>query len=260
MPHLTRDGVRLYYEEQGAGDPPMVFIHGWCCDRTYLGPQAAHFSAAHRCVSIDLRGHGDSDKPEQEYSIAGFADDAAWLFGELGIARPVVVGHSMGGATALALAAAHPGLPAAIVMLDAPVLLPEELVGALLPQLLAAFRSPGYREAARQFIAAQLFRPGDDAARKERILDDMSAAPQHVLAPAFAAIGDFDGAAALQACKVPALFIGADPLLADLRRMRELCPTLLTGQTAGSGHFHQLEVPEQVNAMIERFLAINALT
>ena len=36
--------------------------------------------------------------------------------------------------------------------------------------------------------------------------------------------------------------------------MRELCPTLLTGQTVGSGHFHQLEVPEQVNAMIDRFL------
>jgi pimeloyl-ACP methyl ester carboxylesterase len=255
MPHLTRDGVKLYYEESGSGGPPVVLIHGWCCDRTYLAPQAEHYRASHRVVSVDLRGHGESDKPEQEYTIRGFADDVAWLCGELGITRPLVIGHSMGGATALGLAGSHPGLPAAIVMLDAPVLLPEELVSALLPQLMAAFRSPVYRDAARQFVAGQMFRPGDDPERKERILDGMSAAPQHVLASAFGAIGSFDSASALEACKVPALFIAADPLLSDLRRMRELCPTLLTGQTVGSGHFHQLEVPEQVNAMIDRFVA-----
>jgi pimeloyl-ACP methyl ester carboxylesterase len=255
---LIRDGVTLAYEESGAG-PAMVLVHGWCCDRTYFAPQAEYYSRTHRVVSVDLRGHGASDKPEQEYTIRGFADDVAWLCGELGIARPVVIGHSMGGATALALAARHPGLPAAIVMLDAPVLLPAELVTTLLPQLVAAFRSPGHRDAARGFVGAQMFRPGDDPARKERILDGMSAAPQHVLASAFEAIWSFDSAAALQACKVPALWIGADPLLADIRRMRELCPTLLTAQTAGAGHFHQLEVPEQVNAMIDRFLAISGI-
>jgi pimeloyl-ACP methyl ester carboxylesterase len=210
MPHLTRDGVKLYYEEAGSG-PPVVLIHGWCCDRTYLAPQAEHYRARHHVVSVDLRGHGGSDKPEQEYTIRGFADDVAWLCGELGITGPLVIGHSMGGDTALGMAAWHPALAAAIVMLDAPVLLPQELVSALLPQLIAAFRSPAYRDAARQFVAGQMFRPGDDPERKERILDGMSAAPQHVLASAFAAIGAFDSAGALQACKVPALFIGADP-------------------------------------------------
>jgi pimeloyl-ACP methyl ester carboxylesterase len=255
---LTRNGVKLAYEESGSG-PAMVLVHGWCCDRTYFAPQAEHYRSTHRVVSVDLRGHGASDKPEQEYTIAGFADDVAWLCSELGITRPVVIGHSMGGTTALALAAGHPGLPSAIVMLDAPLLLPQELVSALLPQLVAAFRSPGYRDAARQFVGDQMFRPGDDPQRKERILDGMSGAPQHVLASAFEAIWGFDSVAALQACKVPALFIGADPLLSDVRRMRELCPTLLTAQTAGAGHFHQLEVPEQVNAMIDRFLAISGI-
>jgi pimeloyl-ACP methyl ester carboxylesterase len=256
MATLARDGVKLAYEDSGSG-PAVVLVHGWCCDRSYMAPQAEHFRPAHRVLTVDLRGHGASDKPEQEYTIRGFADDVAWLCGELGITRPVVIGHSMGGATALALAAGHPGVPGAIVMLDAPVLLPPELVSTLLPQLVAAFRSPGYRQAARGFVGAQMFRPGDDPERKERILDGMSAAPQHVMASAFEAIGSFDSA--LQACKVPALFIGADPLLSDFRRMRELCPTLLTAQTAGAGHFHQLEVPEQVNAMIDRFLAISGI-
>lgn len=71
MPKLDRDGVALYYEEQGQGKPALVFVHGWCCDRTYHAPQVAHFSKTHRCVALDLRGHGESDKPEEGYSIPG---------------------------------------------------------------------------------------------------------------------------------------------------------------------------------------------
>ena len=103
MGYLTRDGVKLHYEEAGAGEPAIVLIHGWCCDRTYFAPQAAHFAPTRRCISVDLRGHGQSDKPEQEYSIAGFADDVAWLCAQLGVERPVVAGHSMGGLVALAM-------------------------------------------------------------------------------------------------------------------------------------------------------------
>src|SRR6266576_1181932 len=97
--HLTRGGVKLAYEASGTG-PPMVFVHGWCCDRSHFAPQMAHFSRTHRCIALDLRGHGESDAPEQEYSIAGFADDIAWACDQLAVEKPVIVGHSMGGAAA----------------------------------------------------------------------------------------------------------------------------------------------------------------
>jgi hypothetical protein len=51
--------------------------------------------------------------------------------------------------------------------------------------------------------------------------------------------------------------VSSGPWFTDLPRFRELCPQLVTGQTVGSGHYHQLEVPEQINAMIERFLALS---
>ena len=58
--------------------------------------------------------------------------------------------------------------------------------------------------------------------------------------------------------RAPAVYIAADELQprADMTRFHELCPKLLYGQTAGSGHFCQLEVPEQIDAMIERFLSV----
>ena len=257
MPHLTRDGVRLYYEEAGSG-PPMIFVHGWTCDRSHFAPQVAHFSATHRCIAVDLRGHGASDKPEQEYTIRGFADDVAWLCGELGLVKPVVVGHSMGGATALALAAARPDLPRAIVMLDPAILFPAELQ-PLITQLIAGFRSPDGANVVRQFAAGQFFTATSDPALKERLLDAMCRTPMHVVASAFEGIAAFDDEAALRSVRAPVLYVEADPQIDRVGRLRELCPDVVTGKTAASGHFHQLEVPDQVNAMIERFLAVSVL-
>ena len=253
MPDLSRDGVSLSFDDVGSG-PPMVFIHGWCCDRSYLAPQVAHFSKTHRCIAPDLRGHGASDAPEQEYTIASHADDVAWLCGELGLEKPVLVGHSMGGSAALAAAAAHPELPRAIVMLDGAFLFPEAARGPG-ARIAEAFRSPAYRDVLRP-VYDGLFIATDDAARRKAIVDAALEAPQHVMASEWEAIQAFDAEAAAKACTVPAMYVGAHAPIADMRRLRELMPGLVPAQTAGAGHFHQLEVPEQVNVMIERFLAI----
>jgi pimeloyl-ACP methyl ester carboxylesterase len=114
-----------------------------------------------------------------------------------------------------------------------------------------------YREAQRKFVADMLFLPTDDPQRKVQIVETMSSAPQHVMASAFEnTTFRYDSAAAVAACKVPFLVLIAAQPLSDLARLRELCPHAVVGQTVGAGHFHQLEVPEQVNVMIERFLTV----
>lgn len=253
MKALSRDGVRLCYAEAGRGDPPIVFVHGWCCDHTYFQPQFEHFVSRHRVVALDQRGFGESDKREQEYTIEGFADDLHWMARELGLERPTLVGHSMGGAVVLAAAANYPDLANAIVLCDPAVVQPEG-TGDLLRSLLEELKSEDYREKAREFITSRLFSPSDDPVRREEIVAGMTATPQHVLVSAMAAIGSFDSEGAAARCKVPTLLIDAEVRICDRDRLRELCPQLTTGQTVGAGHFHQLEVPEQVNAMVEAFL------
>ena len=256
MAHLTRDGVRLSYEEAGSG-PAMILVHGWTCDRSHFAPQAAHFSKRYRCISVDLRGHGESDKPEQAYTIGGFAGDVAWMCGEMGVSNAVFAGHSMGGAIALAVAAANPELCAALVMLDPAILFPAELQ-PLIAQLVAAFRIPEGPAALQQFGADRFFTPTSDATLKAKVLAGMARTPMHVVASAFEGVGAFDGASELRAVRAPVLFVEADPQIERLARLRELCPQVLTGKTVAAGHFHQLEVPDQINAMIERFLAVSA--
>ncbi len=253
MRELIRDGVKLCFEEAGSGAPPLVFVHGWTCDHSFFAPQFDHFKRAHRVIAVDLRGHGESDKPQQDYTIAAFADDLKWLCAELRVEKPVVVGHSMGGFIALVLAAEHPQVPSAIVTLDSPIVLPAPISDTVL-DFMRALRGVNFREAQRQFVSQMLFLPSDDPERKSRIIDTMSSAPQHVMASAFEGLDTCDTAAAAAACKVPFLALYADRVMSDLNRLRSLCPHVITGQTVGAGHFHQLEVPAQINAMLDRFL------
>jgi pimeloyl-ACP methyl ester carboxylesterase len=254
MPMLERDGVKLFYEEAGAGDPPMVFVHGWTCNHSYFNPQLEHFKSSHRVVSVDLRGHGASDQPDDGYTMAGLADDVAWMCAELGVDRPAVVGHSMGGVIALELAARHPDLASAVVMVDpAPIVVSPELQ-PMLTGLVEAFKGPDHVAARRGLIEGMLFTVDDDPVVKARVLDEMLATPQAVAAACFDGIAAWDGPAALRAVKRPVLNIAATSPANDGVAMAALCPSLVNGQTVGAGHFNQLLVPDQVNAMIERFM------
>src|SRR6266567_4332233 len=113
-------GVRLAYDVAGAGDPPMVFVHGWCCDRSYFAPQVRHFSTGHAIATVDLRGHGESGRPEPglgAYDIAVMAEDVLAVAAAAGLSQSVLVGHSLGALIGLACAA-RPGAIRALVMVD----------------------------------------------------------------------------------------------------------------------------------------------
>src|SRR5262245_50585963 len=182
MQYLNRDGVKLGFEEAGSGDPPILLVHGWTCDHTYMAPQFEHFSRTHRVIAVDLRGHGQSDKPKQEYTMAAFADDLIWLCDQLKVKKPIVIGHSMGGVIGVELAARFPEIPGAVVTLDSPIVPPQELIEVLVVPTIEALRGPDYRAAQRKLVAEALFLPTDGPGRKARIVAAMSSAPQQVMA------------------------------------------------------------------------------
>jgi pimeloyl-ACP methyl ester carboxylesterase len=251
-------GIRLVYDTAGAGDPPMIFIHGWCCDRSFFAPQFARFAACHAVAAMDLRGHGDSGRPEPRpgaYDMDVLADDVLSVAAAAGFGRPVLVGHSLGALIGLTCAARVRAIRALVMVDPAPITNEKakkffrESVGAV-----AADEDGAWR---RNF-AAGMFLP-TDVARRAAIIEQMAASPAGIAAEVMRVMGEFDGAV-LAKVSVPVVSIGsAGPSnrSADLRR---LCPAITIGQTVGSGHFNMLEVPDQVNAMIERFLANSGLS
>jgi pimeloyl-ACP methyl ester carboxylesterase len=257
MAVIVGDGIRLAYDDRGAGAPAFVLVHGWTCDRSFFAPQAEHFARRHRVVSVDLRGHGESDKPGGPYPIRAYAEDLAHVIGQLGLGKVVAVGHSMGGVAVLQLAAAHPESVAAIVMVDPAPFVRSPEMSAGIEGMVAAIEA-GNREPQRQFIVNRLFLPTSDPKLVDQVVAVMLAAPTHVAAEAMRGILAFDGPAVAADCKVPALHLAATPPLNAPHLMSQWMPTVVNGWTVGAGHFSQLEVPEQVNAMIEGFLRHHA--
>jgi pimeloyl-ACP methyl ester carboxylesterase len=243
----------LSYDAAGMGDPALLFLHGWCGNRSYFAAQFDFFSDTHRVVTVDLPGHGASAVPK-EYSIEAFASETAELARELRLGRSVLFGHSIGAMVALALEHQSPELVGALALIDPPPLSKEVWKG-FAAQLISSFEGPDGPSGRRQFVE-QMFLPTDDPTRRAEIIQTMTAVPNDIAIPLVRAIAAFDAMAALRECTVPVLTISSAVPTNDAASLREANPTITLGQTVGAGHFLQLEVPEQVNPMIERFLAI----
>jgi pimeloyl-ACP methyl ester carboxylesterase len=254
----TNDGVRLAYgvEEEGEGEREgeLVFLHGWCCNRSAFAPQAEFFSRRHRTLSLDLRGHGESAKPPVApgaYSIEALADDAIAAVRDAAFTRPILVGHSLGGLVALACAA-RDGVRAAVLV--NPPLLFDPAVRAWAQRSVVAIErdeSGAWRKA----FAERLMLPTDRAFRSA-LTATVAATPAPIAAAAWEAMAGHDPEAALARARAPVLVIhsGGD----ELRHFTPLAsrPGFTLVVTVGAGHFNHLEVPDQVNAMIDRFVGM----
>lgn len=107
MPTVRANNVNLYYEKQGSGEP-LVLIPYLAADQACYAFQVADYAKHFTCISVDLRGAGQSDKPAGAYSTELFADDIAAFMQAIGVDRAHVFGLSLGGAVAMQLASKHP--------------------------------------------------------------------------------------------------------------------------------------------------------
>jgi pimeloyl-ACP methyl ester carboxylesterase len=254
-PHLksaVRDGVNLRYLDAGSGELALVFIHGWCCNQSTWGDQIEAFAPKHRIIAVDLRGHGESDKPDQDYDIAGFADDMAWLINHIGLDRPVLISHSMGGVTTLNLLRKHPDIARAAVFVDAGIVpLPAE-IRPLLDQTIEALKTPAYREVAANVVKQFLFREESPPELRDEVAASMAEAPQRVMHTALkSTLSDENYPAG--PLPVPSLFVKAATLQATEGQIKERYPGMEV-VSMDAAHFLHMEKPEEFNAILARFL------
>ena len=249
----TSDGVRIAYHEVGAGDPAIIFIHGAYSNRGGFGFQEDYFSPNHRCVMVDLRGHGESDKPDEIYTMDRHGHDVAELIGHLGLERPVLVGQSMGGQAIIAAAAHYPEIVGAIASLDSPSNIPGWHQRFHGPYDHLMTKDGPFRDTLIAFLSAA-YLPTDHPSRLGTMAERLAEVPDHVILNSWQGKMDYDPTETLRGVRCPYLYIDCGQPDIDLDLVRELCPQVVIGKTVGAGHKALQDVPDQINAMLNRFI------
>jgi pimeloyl-ACP methyl ester carboxylesterase len=107
MPKVNANGITINYEQQGSGEP-LILIPYLSADNSCYAFQVAEYAKHFTCISLDLRGTGESDKPDGVFSTELYADDVAEFMQAAGISRAHISGLSLGAAVGMWLAAKHP--------------------------------------------------------------------------------------------------------------------------------------------------------
>jgi len=118
MSQIEVNSTSIHYESTGEGKP-VLFIHGLGSSTRDWERQVEYFASTYRVITLDLRGHGQSDKPDGPYSMSQFSEDVAGLITELELTPVSVVGISLGGMVAFQLATDHPELIDRLVVVNA---------------------------------------------------------------------------------------------------------------------------------------------
>ena len=251
MPNRIVAGTRLHYAfSPAAGNerPPLLLIHGAGGDHTVWGAQAAGLRGQVQLVLPDLPGHGQSG-PGDENTIPAFACVIREFAAGLGLPRPIVGGHSMGGAVALqaALDAPEAFRGVALIASGARLGVAERVFESLA-------RDP---EGAVREIARTAYGPQAPEEMIERGVETLSRASRETLEADFRACNAFDVRDRLGELRVPLRILcgGADRL--TLPRFAEKLAEAVAGSklllVPGAGHLLMIERPDEVNAELTAF-------
>ena len=262
MPIAQINGIQMYYEVQGQGHP-LVLIHGLSAASTSRASQVSEFSRSYQVVTMDLRGHGQSDKPEMAYSIDLFARDVVALMDYLGIEQAHVLGASMGGMVAQQLALDYPQRVKRLVLADSMSHLDKSLRmkmenGAFIAERL------GMEAQARNAIP-WAFSPSyinEHYAEIMAIVGQIAGLPVQSYLQSVEALLAYDVRARLGNIAAPTLVIAGDTDILVPRQYADvLCQSIPDCHLVvieGGSHVVNIEQPEAFNACVLHFLSLCA--
>ncbi|MCB2227632.1 MAG: alpha/beta hydrolase [Desulfarculaceae bacterium] len=255
------DGHKVFYTDQGKGQPALVLIHGWICNHQFYKDMVPGLAAKHRVIALDLIGHGKSAAPQVAYTQEYLARSVLAVMDKAGIKNAVLIGHSMGAALARRIALEHPARVRALVSLDGALGQPpqdpkaREQWIAQAQAFAAQFQGPDGQSKVGPFFDA-MQDPATPPALRQWIKDQAMATPWHVGRSSmkhFVDPANWDG----KALGIPALIIAVPSqfLPPDWEaQMRALFPHLSYHTISGVGHFLMLEKAAEVNALILGFV------
>lgn len=249
-------GVKVHYNDVGKGKTALVFVHGWTCNADFWRESVKAFPN-YRVVALDLPGHGQSDKPQTDYTMEYFAKSVEAVMRDAGIKKAVLVGHSMGTPVIRQFYRLYPEKTLGLVIVDGGL---RPMAGKQETEQFMAFLRANYKANVPTMVDAML-KPIADEKLKQEIRAAMLATPEHVALSAMAGMAD-EKIYTNDKINVPVLAIMVEspywkPDTAEF--YRSLAPNLDFRMWQGVSHFLMMERPQVFNQSIRHFVTKNNL-
>lgn len=252
---LADDGVTLSYRVQGRGPTTLLFMHGWAGSGSYFDEVVAELDLnALQVVTMDFRGHGDSEKAVEPYDLDRIAADVWTVADAVAAARPVLIGFSMSGKFAQYVAACQPHRVSGLVVVAGPpaseMPLPQEVARDWVARA-------GSRERMRDLLVPLFISEPVDDAVFDRWLDNAVKVPAAVLDCTLQTCISSSFADRIESLQMPSLIVGGrrDPLVSPevVAHLARMLPSA-RGICLECNHEIPMERPRELAHLVEAFV------
>ena len=249
-----------YYEIAGKGQP-LLFIHGLGSSTRDWEEQVPFFSKKYRVITLDLRGHGKSDKPKDQYTMSLFANDAADLLKSLELGPTHIVGLSLGGAVAFEFAIKYPDLTKTMTIVNSGPGISMDTFKMKFEFFKRTFivKLVGMKKMG-QVLSTKIFIKPEQEELREKLISRWAENDKKAYLNAFNSFKGWDVNDLLHTIKCPTLIMGSDEDYSPSSLKIEytkLIPGAKFVEFKDARHALPLEKPDEFNSVLMEFLSNN---
>jgi 3-oxoadipate enol-lactonase len=260
MAEMMINELKMNYQVTGDGQP-LVFIHGLGSSGRDWEYQVEYFSMKYKVITMDLRGHGNSEKPIGPYSMTQFANDIAGLLKSLQVGSAHVVGLSLGGGVSFQLVLDHPDMVKTLTIVNS---FPELVIRSFKDRLnawqrFAIVRLLGMRKMG-QLLSKRLFPKEEHASIRDRFVQQWSENDPNAYMASMRAMIGWSVVNRLDSIKCPTLIISADNDYTSVESKEEYTRKIPGANLVvipDSRHATPVEQPDKFNMVLMKFLTGN---
>jgi 3-oxoadipate enol-lactonase len=258
MPKEKVNGIDMYYELTGKGEP-LLLIHGLGSTTRDWEFQVPSFSQKYRVITIDLRGHGKTDKPKGPYNMQIFAEDIAELLKKLGIKSIHILGISLGGGIAFQFAVDYPDFVKSLIVVNAGIEMPADSFKLRLEAFKRSFivKLVGMKKMG-DVLAPRLFIKPEQEELRSKLIERWAENDKKAYLSAMRALIGWTIRDQLDKIKCPTLIIGSDEDYAPSSVKEEYTKLLQNAkfiEIKDARHAVAMEKPEEFNELVINFLS-----
>jgi pimeloyl-ACP methyl ester carboxylesterase len=257
LPKVKVNNINIYYEITAEGEP-LLFIHGLGSSTRDWEEQVPFFSKNYQVITVDIRGHGQSDKPKGPYTIPKFAGDLAKLLKTLQISSTHVIGISLGGGIAFQLAVDYPELVKSLVPVNAAVGVPPgfkwkfEFFKRNLVVKLIGMKKMG------EILAPRLFIKPEQEENRQKLIERWAENDKKAYLSALNSLKDWGIVDQLHKIKCPTLVLGSDEDYTSTDAKEKYTVLIPNGkliEIKDARHALPMEKPNEFNRLVLEFLS-----